>query len=188
MGLLALLGEKQLEVEIMLNGDASDENSTLGAIASIHEPSNSHASDSWQSAIIIYNSDDNWTSSDITLVTVNLTNFPTKEELVYVIYHLDNNSTNPYLQWKNLKRPDFPTVEQFLLIREMEDPVVKGPIPFPPEGNLVLKLHLPIPSVYLLHICAKPERPPNQTSGVSFIPLTLGQVAITWNDHYVNSK
>ncbi|XP_038648259.1 alpha-L-iduronidase isoform X1 [Scyliorhinus canicula] len=187
MGLLALLGEKQLEVEIMLNDDAS-ENSTLGAIASIHEPSNSHASDSWQSAIIIYNSDDNRTSSDITLVTVNLTNFPTKEELVYVIYHLDNNNTNPYLQWKNLRRPDFPTVEQFLLIREMEDPVVKGPIPFPPEGNLVLKLHLPIPSVYLLHICAKPERPPNQTSGVSFIPLTLGQVAITWNDDYVNSK
>ncbi|XP_078396513.1 alpha-L-iduronidase isoform X3 [Cetorhinus maximus] len=188
MGLLALLGEKQLEVEMMLNGDASDENSTLGAIASIHEPSNSHASDSWQSAIIIYNSDDNQTSSDITLVTVNLTNFPTQEELVYVIYHLDNKDTNPYLQWKNFGRPDFPTVEQFHIIREMEDPVVKGPIPFPREGNLILKLHLPIPSVYLLHICAKPERPPNQTSGVSFIPLTLGQVAVTWDDNYVNSK
>ncbi|XP_078067893.1 alpha-L-iduronidase isoform X3 [Mustelus asterias] len=109
-------------------------------------------------------------------------------ELVYVIYHLNNNDTNPYLQWKNLGRPDFPTVEQFHVIREMEAPVVKGPIPFPPEGNLVLKLHLPIPSVYLLHICAKPERPPNQISGVSFIPLTLRQVAVTWNDDYVNSK
>ncbi|XP_041053905.1 alpha-L-iduronidase isoform X4 [Carcharodon carcharias] len=188
MGLLALLGEKQLEVEMMLNSDASDENSTLGAIASIHEPSNSHASDSWQSAIIIYNSDDNRTSSDITLVTVNLTNFPTQEELVYVIYHLDNKDTNPYLQWKNFGRPDFPTVEQLHIIREMEDPVVKGPIPFPREGNLILKLHLPIPSVFLLHICAKPKRPPNKTSSVSFIPLTVGQVAVTWDDNYVNSK
>ncbi|XP_048451946.1 alpha-L-iduronidase isoform X4 [Rhincodon typus] len=109
-------------------------------------------------------------------------------ELVYVIYHLDNNNTNPYLQWKNLGRPDFPTVEQFHLIREMEDPVVKGPMPFPPEGHIILKLKLPIPSVYLLHICAKPERPPNQTRGVSFIPLILGQVAVTWDDNYVNSK
>ncbi|XP_048451952.1 alpha-L-iduronidase isoform X5 [Rhincodon typus] len=188
MGLLALLGEKQIEVEMMLNGDASTENSTFGVLASIHETSNLHSSDSWQSAILIYNSYDNRTSSDITFVTVNLTNFPTQEELVYVIYHLDNNNTNPYLQWKNLGRPDFPTVEQFHLIREMEDPVVKGPMPFPPEGHIILKLKLPIPSVYLLHICAKPERPPNQTRGVSFIPLILGQVAVTWDDNYVNSK
>uniref|UniRef100_UPI00398F51F0 alpha-L-iduronidase isoform X2 n=1 Tax=Pristiophorus japonicus TaxID=55135 RepID=UPI00398F51F0 len=109
-------------------------------------------------------------------------------ELVYVIYHLDNNDTNPYLQWKNLGRPDFPTVKQFHIIREMEEPMVKGPIPFPPEGNLILKLQLPIPSVYLLHICAKPERPPNKTNGMSFIPLTLGQVAVTWDDSCVNSK
>ncbi|XP_067897828.1 alpha-L-iduronidase [Heterodontus francisci] len=188
MGLLALLGEKQLEVEMIHSGDVSDWNCTLGALASIHEPSNYHSSDSWQSAIIIYNSDDNQTSSDITFVTVNLTNFPTQEELVYVIYHLDNNDTNPYLQWKNFGRPDFPTVKQFHIIREMEDPVVKGPIPFPPKGNLILKLQLPIPSVYLLHICAKPERPPNQTGGVSFMPLTLGQVAVTWDDSFVNSK
>ncbi|XP_043529954.1 alpha-L-iduronidase isoform X2 [Chiloscyllium plagiosum] len=188
MGLLALLGEKQIDVEMMLNDDGLTENSTLGVLATIHETTNLPSSDSWQSTIIIYNSDDNRTSSDITFVTVNLTNFPTQEELVYVIYHLDNNNTNPYLQWKNLGRPDFPTVEQFHLIRQMEDPVVKGPMPFPPEGNIILKLQLPIPSVYLLHICAKPERSPNQTHGVSFIPLILGQVAVTWDDSYVNSK
>ncbi|XP_072440338.1 alpha-L-iduronidase isoform X1 [Chiloscyllium punctatum] len=188
MGLLALLGEKQIEVEMMLNDDGLTENSTLGVLATIHETSNLPSSDSWQSTIIIYNSDDNRTSSDITFVTVNLTNFPTQEELVYVIYHLDNNNTNPYLQWKNLGRPDFPTVEQFHLLRQMEDPVVKGPMPFPPEGNIILKLQLPIPSVYLLHICAKPERSPNQTHGVSFIPLILGQVAVMWDDSYVNSK
>ncbi|XP_051866388.1 alpha-L-iduronidase isoform X2 [Pristis pectinata] len=188
MGLLALLGEKQLKVDVMLSGDASDWNSTLGALASIHEPSTRHSSDCWQSAVLIYNSDDIRTSLDVTFVTINLTNFPTQKELMYVIYHLDNNDTNPYLQWKNLGSPDFPTVDQFRIMREMEDPVVKGPIPFPPEEILILKLQLRLPSVYLLHICAKPERPPNQVNGVNFIPLTLGQVVISWNDGCVNSK
>ncbi|XP_078261870.1 alpha-L-iduronidase isoform X2 [Rhinoraja longicauda] len=188
MGLLALLGEKQLEIDVMLSGKASDWNSTLGALASIHEPSDHHSSDSWQSTILIYNSDDIRTSLDVTLVTVNLTHFPTQRGLMYVIYHLNNNETNPYLQWKNFGRPDFPTVDQFRIMREMEDPVVKGPMPFPAEETLILKLQLPLPSVHLLHICAKPKRPPNQVNGVSFIPLTLGQVAISWTDGCVNSK
>ncbi|XP_072112195.1 alpha-L-iduronidase isoform X2 [Mobula birostris] len=188
MGLLALLGEKQLKIDMMPNGDASNWNSTLGALASIHEPPNNHSSDSWQAAVLIYNSDDIRTSSDVTFVTVNLTNFPTQRELMYVIYHLDNKNTNPYLQWKNFGSPDFPTVDQFHIMREMEDPVVKGPMPFSPEETLILRLQLPLPSVYLLHICAKPERPPNQVNGVSFIPLTLGQVVIRWDDGCVNSK
>ncbi|XP_069782595.1 alpha-L-iduronidase isoform X2 [Narcine bancroftii] len=188
MGLLALLGEKQLEVDVKLRGNATNWNSTLGALASIHKPSNDNSSDSWQSTILIYNSDDVHTSLDVTFVTVNLTNFPTKRELMYVIYYLDNNDTNPYLQWKNLGRPDFPTVNQFHIMRKMEDPVVKGPMPFPRGGNLILKLQMPLPSVSLLHICAKPEQPPNQVNGVSFIPLTLGQVVIRWNDGCVNSK
>uniref|UniRef100_A0A4W3IQ87 Alpha-L-iduronidase n=3 Tax=Callorhinchus milii TaxID=7868 RepID=A0A4W3IQ87_CALMI len=188
MGLLGLLGEKQLAVEILLSGQAVDWNSTLGALASSHMPLNSDTSDSWQSTVLIYNSDDNQTSSNISLVTVNLTNFPIQSELVYVIYHLDNKDTNPYQQWKNLGSPVFPTVEQFCSIRGMEDPVIEGPIPFPLEGNLTLKLQLPVPSVYLLHICAKPYEPPKQTTGVRFIPLTLGQVAVLWDDGCVNSK
>ncbi|XP_062902585.1 alpha-L-iduronidase isoform X2 [Mobula hypostoma] len=146
MGLLALLGEKQLKIDMMPNGDASNWNSTLGALASIHEPPNNHSSDSWQAAVLIYNSDDIRTSSDVTFVTVNLTNFPTQRELMYVIYHLDNKNTNPYVQWKNFGSPDFPTVDQFHIMREME------------------------------------------VNGVSFIPLTLGQVVIRWDDGCVNSK
>ncbi|XP_055554617.1 alpha-L-iduronidase isoform X3 [Falco cherrug] len=109
-------------------------------------------------------------------------------ELVYVTYYLDNNQTNPYLKWKNLGSPDFPFPEQFQQIRDAEDPVATGPFPFPEDGILTLKQDLPIPSVFLIHICARPRSFPGQVTGVRLIPLTKGQVIVLWDDGCVNSK
>ncbi|XP_038626172.1 alpha-L-iduronidase isoform X1 [Tachyglossus aculeatus] len=188
MGLLALLGEKQISANVYIDQEKMDSNHTIGVLASSHEPTELNPSDSWQTTVLIYASDDNRTSSNSSFVTIRLANFPKYYELVYVAYYLDNHLTSPYLQWKNLGRPDFPSVKQFQQMREAEDPVVMGPLPFPKDGRLILKRELPLPSVFLIHVCARPHLPPNQVNEVRVIPLTRGQIAIVWSDACVNSK
>ncbi|XP_030368687.1 alpha-L-iduronidase isoform X3 [Strigops habroptila] len=188
MGLLALLGQKQIFAEVNSSEGKSTENSTVGVLASVHTPNEMQPSDSWQATVLMYSSEDNRTSSNISTVTVNATHFPKLQELVYVMYYLDNNQTNPYLKWKNLGSPDFPFPEQFQEIRDAEDPVVTGPFPFPEGGILTLKQDFPIPSVFLIHICARPRSVPDQVTGVRLIPLTKGQVIVFWDDGCVNSK
>ncbi|KAM9507544.1 alpha-L-iduronidase isoform 3-T3 [Guaruba guarouba] len=188
MGLLALLGEKQVLAEVKSSEGESTENGTIGVLASVHTPNEMQPSDSWQATVLLYSSEDNRTSSNISTVTVNATHFPKLRGLVYVTYYLDNNQTNPYLKWKKLGSPDFPFPEQFQEIRDAEDPVVTGPFPFPEGGILTLKQDFPIPSVFVIHICARPRSVPDQVTGVRLIPLTKGQVIVFWDDGCVNSK
>nr|CAH65418.1 hypothetical protein RCJMB04_31l23 [Gallus gallus] len=188
MGLLALLGEKQIFAEVNSSEGESTGNNTFGVLASVHTPSELQPSDSWQATLLMYSSEDNRTSSNISTITVNATHFPKLREPVYVTYYLDNNQTNPYLQWKKLGSPDFPSAKQFQQIRDAEDPVVTGPLPFPESGTLTLKQDFPIPSVFLIHICSRPSSVPDQVTGVHFIPLTKGQVVVLWDDGCVNSK
>ncbi|MEQ2172662.1 hypothetical protein GOODEAATRI_023389, partial [Goodea atripinnis] len=70
MGLLALLGETQVLAQVLNSG--SEQNSTLGVLASIHKPVIHGGSDSWQAAVLVYNSDDNSTSRRTSDVTVTL--------------------------------------------------------------------------------------------------------------------
>uniref|UniRef100_A0A8C9EV75 IDUA iduronidase n=1 Tax=Pavo cristatus TaxID=9049 RepID=A0A8C9EV75_PAVCR len=188
MGLLALLGEKQIFAEVNSSEGESTGNNTFGVLASVHTPSELQPSDSWQATLLMYSSEDNRTSSNISTVTVNATHFPKLREPMYVIYYLDNNQTNPYLKWKKLGSPDFPSTKQFQQIRDAEDPVVAGPLPLPEGGTLTLKQDFPIPSVFLIHICSRPSSVPDQVTGVRFIPLTKGQVVVLWDDGCVNSK
>lgn len=186
MGLLALLGEKHITASVDSRKDKPDD--TVGIIASTHDPKGRNMPDNWQATIIVYSSDDNRTSSSVNFVTLNLTNVPKHEGLVYVTYYMDNNITNPYLKWLKLGSPDYPTIRQFKQMRVAEDPVVQKAKPFPEEGNLIMKLELPIPSLLLIHVCARPHFPPNQVTGVRVMPLTKGQVAVVWQDDHVNSK
>ncbi|XP_075344582.1 alpha-L-iduronidase isoform X3 [Mycteria americana] len=188
MGLLALLGEKQIFAEVSSSEGESTQNSTIGVLASVHTPSEMKPSDSWQATLLMYSSEDNRTSSNISTVTLNAIHFPKLRELVYVTYYLDNNQTNPYLKWKKLGSPDFPSPEQFQQIRDAEDPVATGPFPVPESGILTLKQDFPVPSVFLIHICARPRSVPDQVTGVRLIPLTKGQVIVLWDDGCVNSK
>ncbi|MBN3310643.1 IDUA iduronidase, partial [Amia calva] len=186
MGLLSLLGEKQISADITVGG--TSEEPTLGVLASTHQPAVPSTADSWQSSILVYNSNDNMTSLDLSYVTIHLKGYPTLQGMVYVTYYLDNNATNPYKLWKSFRSPDFPTVHQFQQLRNVEDPLVTGPYPFPSEGSLTLKAELPVPSVLLIHVCAQPGAPPDQVTGVQFIPVTNGQVLIGWKDSCVNSR
>ncbi|MEE6460334.1 hypothetical protein FKM82_000925 [Ascaphus truei] len=185
MGLLALLGEIQISTDIQTDGENGDNSSIVGVIASSHDPEKGQQSDSWQSTILIYASDDNRTSSHVDFVTVNLTNFPKSKDLVYVTYYVDNTLTNPFLEWQMVGSPDFPTIKQFQQIRDAEDPVMRGPTAFPRGGNLIMKGELPVPSVFLIHICERPQAPPNKVTGLYILPLTSGQVAVVWSDESV---
>uniref|UniRef100_A0A8C6LD09 Alpha-L-iduronidase n=1 Tax=Nothobranchius furzeri TaxID=105023 RepID=A0A8C6LD09_NOTFU len=180
MGLLALLGDTQVLAQVLTSG--GEHSDTLGVLASSHRPAVLGGSDSWQTAVLVYNSDDNSTSNHTDEVTVSL------KGLVYVTYYMDNNVTNPYQLWQNMGGPDYPTAEQFRNIRNVEDPRVDGPFKVPAGDTLTLKAKLPVPSILLVHICAQPRAGPDQVNGVRFTGITDGQVLILWSDHCVASK
>ncbi|KAM9393941.1 alpha-L-iduronidase [Pholidichthys leucotaenia] len=186
MGLLALLGETQILAQV-LNSSGSH-NSTMGVLASSHEPEIHGGADSWQAAVLIYNSDDNRTSTDADEVSIQLKGLPARKGLMCVTYYLDNNSTNPYHMWQSMGRPDYPTAEQFRRLRSMEDPHTDGPWEVPAGDTLTLKAKLSLPSVLLIHVCARPKADPDQVNGLRFIRITKGQVLIVWSDHCVDSK
>ncbi|CAJ1068157.1 alpha-L-iduronidase [Xyrichtys novacula] len=186
MGLLALLGETQVLAQVLSSSGTNS--STVGVLASSHSAVIPGGSDSWQTAVLVYNSDDNSSSVNTDDVTVSLKGLASHKGLVYVTYYLDNNVTNPYLLWQNMGKPDFPTARQFRRLRSVQDPRVDGPWEVPAGDTLTLKAKLPVPSVLLIHVCAKPRAMPNQVNGLRFIGITKGQVLIIWSDHCVDSK
>ncbi|KAK5871312.1 hypothetical protein PBY51_004199 [Eleginops maclovinus] len=155
MGLLALLGGTQVPAQV---SSSAGTNGTVGVLASIHKPVTESGSDSWQAAVLVYNSDDNSSSTNTDAVSLSLKGLAAQKGLLYVTYYIDNNVTNPYQLWQSMGRPDFPTVEQFRRLRSVQDPHVDGPWE------------------------------PDQVNGLRFIRITKGQVLIVWSDHCVDSK
>ncbi|KAM4576977.1 alpha-L-iduronidase isoform 1-T1 [Odontesthes bonariensis] len=186
MGLLALLGETQVPAQVL--SSAGSHNSTLGVLASSHKPVMLGGSDSWQAAVLVYNSDDNSTSNSTDDVTVTVKGLAEQKGLVYVTYYMDNNVTSPYQLWQTMGRPDYPTAEQFRHLRSVEDPHTDGPWKVPAGDSLTLKAKLSVPSVLLIHVCAQPKSVPDQVNGLRFIRITKGQVLILWSDHCVDSR
>ncbi|XP_071338265.1 alpha-L-iduronidase isoform X2 [Trachinotus anak] len=186
MGLLALLGETQVLAQVLSLAGTS--NSTVGVLASSHKPVMPGGSDSWQAAVLVYNSDDNSTSNNTDDVTVSLKGLAAQKGLVYVTYYMDNNVTNPYQLWQSMGSPDYPTAEQFRRLRGVQDPHVDGPWEVPAGDTLTLRAKLSVPSVLLIHVCAQPKAAPDQVNGLRFIRITKGQVLIVWSDHCVDSK
>ncbi|XP_020783992.1 alpha-L-iduronidase [Boleophthalmus pectinirostris] len=182
MGLLALLGDTEVLSQ------ASPTSETLGVIASTHKPAVSWGSDSFQTSVLVYNSDDNRTSTSIDDVTVTIKSLPKLKDLVYATFYMDNNSTNSYQLWQSMGSPDFPTPEHFRKLRTSQEPVIGGPLSVPPGDTLALKAKLSLPSVLLIHVCARAKMAPDQVNGLNFIGITRGQVLIVWSDHCVNSK
>uniref|UniRef100_A0A672JDS7 Alpha-L-iduronidase n=1 Tax=Salarias fasciatus TaxID=181472 RepID=A0A672JDS7_SALFA len=178
MGLLALLG----------SNSGGGGGGTVGVLASVHTPVRPGGSDSWQAAVLIYNSDDNSTSTNTDDVTVSLKGLAAHKDLVYVTYYMDNNVSSPYQLWQSMRSPDFPTAEQFRRLRSLQDPRTDGPWDVPAGEALTLKATLPVPSVLLVHVCARPKAEPDQVSSLRFIRITKGQVLVIWSDHCVHSK
>uniref|UniRef100_A0A5F8HKV6 Alpha-L-iduronidase n=1 Tax=Monodelphis domestica TaxID=13616 RepID=A0A5F8HKV6_MONDO len=76
MGLLALLGENQLWAEAHCDGLLVDSHHTVGVLASSHWPEEPSSPDSWQATVLVYASDDNRTSANLSMVTIRLSNVP----------------------------------------------------------------------------------------------------------------
>ncbi|XP_024908734.1 alpha-L-iduronidase isoform X2 [Cynoglossus semilaevis] len=186
MGLLALLGETQVLAEVLnMRGSGVV---TVGVLASTHKPLVPGGSDGWQTTVLLYNSDDSDASTDTDDVTVRVKGLPPQKGLRYVTYYMDNNVSSPYQQWQNMGRPVYPTPQQFRRLRQTEDPRVDGPWDVPVGEPLTLKARLPVPSVLLVHVCARPTAAPDQVNGLRFIKVTKGQVLIVWSSHCDNSK
>lgn len=73
-------------------------------------------------------------------------------------------------------------------MRMVEDPMAEAPRPFPARGRLTLHRKLPVPSLLLVHVCARPLKPPGQVSRLRALPLTRGQLVLVWSDEHVGSK
>ncbi|XP_072528084.1 alpha-L-iduronidase [Salminus brasiliensis] len=185
MGLLSLLGEQQVQAQV---DGGSRVNRSVGVLASIHRPQIPHSADSWQSTVLLYNSRDNLTSNSSDLVTLQLTGAPTHTSLMYVTHYLDNNVSNPYELWRQMGSPDYPTPQQFTQLRSREDARREGPEPFPGRGVFTLVVKLPVPSILLVHVCARATLAPGQVNGVRFVPITTGQVLVVWRDHCIGTK
>ncbi|XP_066510173.1 alpha-L-iduronidase-like [Hoplias malabaricus] len=185
MGLLSLLGEKQVETQVF---GGSHVNNTVGILSSVHFPQSSHTADSWQNTILIYNSRDNLTSNYSDIITLHITGVPKHPDLMYVTHYMDNNVSNPYELWRQMGSPDYPTLQQFTQLRSQEDAQREGPLPFPAQSVLTLKVKLPIPSIFLIHLCARATLSPGQVNGLRFISITKGQVLVLWKDHCIGTK
>ncbi|XP_062874059.1 alpha-L-iduronidase [Trichomycterus rosablanca] len=190
MGLLAMLGEQQVQVS-MVTGDHRDE-SSVGVLASVHTPrlthAHTHSADSWQSAVILYNCRDNVTTNHTETVDLTITGVPTHTEVLYVTHYMDNSVTNPYNVWRLMGSPDYPSLQQLIQLRNQEDTLMEGPVPFPAQGGLTLRLKLPVPSILLIHLCARPTHTPGQVKDLRFVSITKGQVLIVWKDLHVSTR
>ncbi|KAM5272514.1 alpha-L-iduronidase isoform 2-T2 [Ctenodactylus gundi] len=187
MGLLALLDGEQLWAQVSRAGMVTDSSHTLGVMASAHHPES--PADVWRATLLIYASDDTSAHPNHSLpVTVRLQGVPPGPGLVYTTRYLDNQLSSPYAEWLREGSPVFPSAEQFRRMRTAEDPVATKPHPFPSEGLLILHRNLALPSLLLVHVCARPEEPPGQVTRLRVLPLTQGQVVLVWSDEHVGSK
>ncbi|CAL1537818.1 unnamed protein product [Lymnaea stagnalis] len=195
MGLLALLGDRQVHVDLSSNsGDVLTNTSDYGAIATVHEPVvRDNTSDSWQMSLLIYGASD--PGSNASYADLNLAwyvNPPTStESLKLMTYYLYNGASNPYDVWAGLfNKTDYPTLKQFAQLRQQEVPYsslvdvpkTSGFVPIPP------RLQVLDPHVYLMHLCSKPSRSPEKVLGVRFVNITQGQVMIVWSDRSIGTK
>ncbi|KAM5338711.1 alpha-L-iduronidase isoform 2-T2 [Glossophaga mutica] len=187
MGLLALLDEEQLWAQVSQDGAVLDANHTVGVLASAHRPAG--AADAWRATVLVYASDDTHAHANRSVaLTLRLHGVPPGPGLVYVTLYLDNQLCSPHGEWQRLGRPVFPSPEQFRRMRAAEDPVATAPRPFPASGRLTLRPKLSLPSLLLVHVCARPEEPPGQVTRLRALPLTRGQLLLVWSDERMASK
>ncbi|XP_022361572.1 alpha-L-iduronidase [Enhydra lutris kenyoni] len=187
MALLALLDREQLWAEVSQAGTVLDSNHTVGVLASAHSPSG--PLDAWRATVLVYASDDTRTHANRSVaLTLRLSGVPPGPGLVYVTLYLDNELCSPHGEWQRLGQPVFPSTEEFRRMRAAEDPVAVAPQLFPASGRLTLRRELQLPSLLLVHVCARPEKPPGQVTRLRALPLTSGQVLLVWSDERVGSK
>ncbi|XP_041370687.1 alpha-L-iduronidase-like isoform X2 [Gigantopelta aegis] len=190
MGLLSKLGEKQLNVKITdVSGKEIKNDSHFGVLATLHEADGYSEADSWQVAILMYNSNDTGSSNNDAYVTLHLSVIPPNiTDLIFAAYTVNQDFVNPFNIWVAQGKPMFPTRNQFREMRKQEDPYLVDFHPIKQGEILLQKLSLVEPAVTVVHICAKPKGRPDQVPEITIYNITTGQVLIRWSDKCVHSK
>ncbi|XP_045189835.2 alpha-L-iduronidase-like [Mercenaria mercenaria] len=192
MGLLSLLGEKQIQTSISDDsGRLVSDDGEFGVLSSVHNPAFKGTSDSWQIASLIYFSNDTGPQKGSTHVDVYMDINPpsgASQEMVLVSWILDNTFGNPYAIWEQYGKPDYPTLEQMTLMRGIEGAKALFNITVETGYQYLGKFFLQEPAVLLVHVCSKPSYQPDQPNNVNVYNITAGQVLITWSDNCVNSR
>lgn len=198
MSLLSLLGDKQVKTTLTdsdkLNTVQND--SDIGVVASVHNPENFGTPDSWQAAVLIYQSLDIKTNLSVTnSVELNIILTPPNpnaSEVIAVGYSIKNDNQglkNPYALWKSYGSPKFPTISQFKSMRAAEGPSKTFNITIRDFNNPAkFMINMETPEVTLIHFCARADSQPDQVNNVVIYNVTAGQILITWSDGCVNSK
>uniref|UniRef100_A0A8C1FJW1 Alpha-L-iduronidase n=2 Tax=Cyprinus carpio TaxID=7962 RepID=A0A8C1FJW1_CYPCA len=93
MGLLALLGETQVQAEVLTDG--SEVNSSVGALATVHVPQVPYTADSWQTTVLLYNSRDNQTSSTNRICLYLHPDYPTAQQFTQLRNQEDPQTDGP---------------------------------------------------------------------------------------------
>ncbi|XP_030841908.1 alpha-L-iduronidase-like [Strongylocentrotus purpuratus] len=199
MGLLSLLGEQQVEVDDLsyrVKGGAVSAGD-VDVLATIHTPTQSRGSDSWQASILIHNSadTDNVTGTDSIQLEVGGVNpalttnvADLAGDLVYVEYLLDNAHGNPSAFWRKYDSPVYPTRQQFKEMRQNQEPVrIVGPQTFTPP-SMTFSISLNKPGVILIHICARSASPPEKVTGLHLHQYTPSDVLVIWDDSNITTR
>ncbi|KAL4231720.1 hypothetical protein ACF0H5_009296 [Mactra antiquata] len=189
MGMLSILGEKQIATKIESMND--DIYSELGTIASTHIPSINGTSDSWQMASLTYYSNDTWKQTGQTYVNLYMDISPptwASNDLIAVSWILDNNVGNPYIIWDRFNRPDYPNIDLMTLMRGQEGAKILYRGAVNTGFQYIGRFYMEEPSVLLVHVCSKPVYQPDQPNNVNVYNITSGQILITWSDSCLNSR
>jgi len=172
MALLAMLGDTRVPVQGA--GDVLDE---VGVLATRRGEG--------QVAVLLYHSRDRITSSGCEWVELALQNLPS-DNLMLVHYRIDEDGGDPFRVWEEMGAPPRPNAEQYAAMRAVQEiDVFDGPREVRvPDGRLELEFDLPLPSVSLILLSARPPGPPGPPVGLRadvYPGLCDGrQVMLTW--------
>ncbi len=171
MALLAMLGDERCAAE-----GAEDPLAGVGALATrLGEE---------QVAVLVYHSRDRIMSSGCRRVELALEGLPFEEPML-VHYRIDEDGNDPFRVWEEMGAPPRPSAQQFAAMRAAQEPdVFDGPRPVAaPGGRLEMAFDLPLPSVGLLLLSARPAGPPERVEDLraeAYAGLHGGQVMLTW--------
>ncbi|XP_059963270.1 alpha-L-iduronidase isoform X3 [Mesoplodon densirostris] len=211
MALLALLDGEQLWAEVSRDGTVLDSNHTVGVLASTHHPTG--PANAWRATVLVYASDDTRAHANRSVpLTLSLHGVPPgpgkQGSQRGCSSPCGGGSSGGAGPGGGETRPQHPAPQRSSLSSSTwttgsaaptasggawagpSTPLLSssGTCAQPSSGRLTLRPELPLPSLWLVHVCARPEEPPGQVTRLRALPLTHGQLLLVWSDERVGSK
>jgi L-iduronidase len=177
MTMLSLLGDRRIAVS-----GPSDPAGQLGVLAT--------ARGSEQVAVLLYHSADAPWESGEAAVELNFAGLPFEAGAHPMLahYRIDETHGNPFRLWDEMGGPALPTAEQLAALRRHQElELLAEPVPVTPiDGQLALRIDLPMPGVSLILLTAMPAAAPGQVAAPAaerYEGLTdREEILLTWRD------